>query len=137
MPTVRVTCPECEHTFNVAESRVGGLVNCRDCGVEFRVEFAEDEQQPEPDERGRRKGARGRVDADAEPETWKTDLPIRSPMPLLVTLVCLQVLVAALLVVNWFLPPSTFSSPTTSQNYYYSYPTTKPTATSTPATRKW
>lgn len=139
MPSVRVTCPECDYTFSVAESRVGGLVACRDCGVEFRVEFADDEPQ-ERDERPTAHSpprTKSRVDADNEPETWKSDLPIRSPAPLLLTLVGLQVLVAGVLVLNWFLPPGTFSSPTTKNNSYYSYPTTPKAAPSAPVTRKW
>jgi hypothetical protein len=140
VPTVRVTCPECEYTFSVAESRVGGLVNCRDCGIEFRVEFADDEEPQERDERpqGRHPArTKSRVDADSEPETWKSDLPIRSPVPLLLTLAGLQVLVAGILVLNWFLPAGTFSSPTTQNNSYYSYPTSPKSTSSTPTTRKW
>lgn len=138
MPSVRVTCPECEYTFSVAESRVGGLVNCRDCGVEFRVEFADDEPPP----RGERPTepapprTKSRVDADSEPDTWKSDLPIRSPVPLLLTLAGLQVLVAGILVLNWFLPAGTFSPPTTQSNSYYSYPTAPKPVAITPVTRK-
>jgi hypothetical protein len=140
VPSVRVTCPECEYTFSVAESRVGGLVACRDCGVEFRVEFAEEDEHQEPKrgERPRERAparTRSRVDADSEPETWKSDLPIRSPVPLLLTLAGLQVLVAGVLVLNWFLPATTWSTPTTQGKSYYSTPTTP--YTPPPTTRKW
>ncbi len=137
MPTVRVTCPECDFTFSIADSRVGGLITCRDCKGEFRVEFAEDEEQqpaaeardgadPDRDDRPSRRPAaprtRSRLDADHEPEEWKTDLPIRSPVPLLLILTGLQVLAAGFLVFNWFVPVGSAAySPTTS--YYSSYPT--------------
>ena len=149
MPTVRVTCPECDFTFSIADSRVGGLISCRDCKAEFRVEFAEDEEQPpaakvddrddggEEDDRPSRRPAprtRSRVDADHEPEEWKTDLPIRSPVPLLLILVGLQVLAAGFLVFNWFMPVgSATNAPTTS--YSSSYPTA-PKATGTLSTRR-
>ena len=141
MPTVRVTCPECEFTFSIADSRVGGLIACRDCKAEFRVEFAEEEDEHQPaaqlpaaaptrddDDRPAAR-TRSRMDADHEPEEWKTDLPIRSPMPLLFILVGLQVVAAGFLVFNAFMPAASASgSPTTS--YYSSYPTT-PKATGT------
>ena len=139
MSTVRVTCPECEFAFNVAESRVGGLVACRDCQAEFRVEFAEDEKPPaeeKPPALEERPASpaprtRSRVDADHEPDAWKTDLPIRSPVPLLLILAGLQVLAAGFLVVNWFFPvQSTFSTPSTAA-YYSTYPTA-PNATGNP-----
>ena len=149
MPTVRVTCPECDFSFSIADSRVGGLITCRDCKAEFRVEFAEDEeQQPaakadgrddrgEEDDRPSRRPAprtRSRVDADHEPEEWKTDLPIRSPVPLLLILTGLQVLAAGFLVFNWFMPVGSAAySPTTS--YYGSYPTA-PKVAGTLSTRK-
>ena len=37
-------------------------------------------------------------DTDDEPEEWQTALPMRSPLPLLFTLIGIQVAVAALLV---------------------------------------
>ncbi len=141
MPTVRVTCPECEFSFSIADSRVGGLIACRDCKAEFRVEFAEEEDEPPAaaappvatDDRPSRRAARTRMDADHEPETWKTDLPIRSPMPLLFILVGLQVVAAGFLVFNGFMPAGGgTSSPTYS--YYGNYPTAPKVAT--PATRR-
>jgi hypothetical protein len=151
VPTVRVTCPECDFTFSIADSRVGGLITCRDCKSEFRVEFAEDEEEPPaagtreeaapdaPDDRPSRRPAprtRSRVDADHEPEEWKTDLPIRSPVPLLLILTGLQVLAAGFLMFYWFVPVGSATySPTTS--YYSSYPTApKATLTVTPSTRR-
>lgn len=141
MSTVRVTCPECDFTFSIADSRVGGLITCRDCKAEFRVEFAEEDEADERDKPTRRDDrddqpqpkitpsarTKSRMDVDHEPEEWKTDLPLRSPMPLLIILVGLQVLVAGFLVLNWFFPVSSASAaPTTS--YYSSYPTaSKPT----------
>lgn len=146
MPTVRVTCPECDFTFAIADTRVGGLIACRDCKAEFRVEFAEDEggaaadadARDNRDERPSRSSARtrSRPDADSEPETWKTDLPIRSPMPLLIVLVCLQLLVAGFLIINWLVPASTGNSyPTNS--YYRSDSGPPKTVSNTPTTRKW
>lgn len=125
MPTVRVTCPECEFAFSIADTRVGGLITCRDCNAEFRVEFAEEgEPEAEREERPERPAprTRSRVDADHEPETWKTDLPLRSPVPLLLVLVGLQVLVAGFLLLNWFIPPAQAGSPT--GVYYYAPATT-------------
>lgn len=136
MQTVRVTCPECDFTFSIADSRVGGLIACRDCKAEFRVEFAEDDEQaesPAPSkpaaDRPTAKPARtrSRVDVDSEPEAWKTDLPIRSPSPLLLTLVGLQVLVAGFLVLNWFMPAGAISNSQPTYSYYNSYPTTPKT----------
>jgi hypothetical protein len=40
-----------------------------------------------------------RNDPDDEPEEWKTALPMRSPVPLLLILIAAQAVVAALLVV--------------------------------------
>ena len=160
MPTVRVTCPECDFSFSIADSRVGGLITCRDCKSEFRVEFAEEEeQQPAPvnapadrdtrddredqDDRDARDArpsrrptprTRSRLDADHEPEEWKTDLPIRSPIPLLLILTGLQVLAAGFLVFYWFMPAGSFST-TTTTSYYGSYPTA-PKATGTMSTRR-
>ena len=148
MPTVRVTCPECEHAFNIADTRVGGLITCRDCRAEFRVEFAEDDvagdrddrerdDRDDPDERPapRSKATRSRVDVDTEPEAWKTDLPLRSPVPLLLILVGLQVIVAVFLVVNWFVPVATPSAQPTG-SYYYNSPQTAPKATTSATTRR-
>jgi hypothetical protein len=110
VPTVRVTCPECDYTFGVSDARVGGLITCRDCSAEFRAEFAEDEAETPTK-------TRNRPDADAEPEAWKTDLPIRSPMPLLAILAGLQVLAAGFLLLNWIYPVAS-SSPTQQGSYY-------------------
>jgi hypothetical protein len=146
VPTVRVTCPECDFSFAIADTRVGGLIACRDCKAEFRVEFAEDEgdaaeaapdTRRDRDERPSRSPARtrSRPDVDSEPETWKTDLPIRSPMPLLIILVCLQVLVAGFLLINWLVPASSNSGRPT--NSYYRSDTVAPkTVPSTPNTRR-
>ena len=145
MSTVRVTCPECDFSFSIADSRVGGLIVCRDCKAEFRVEFAEDEadERDEParrEDRPRTKSQPGsrtksRMDADHEPEEWKTDLPLRSPVPLLVVLVVFQVLVAGFLVVNWFFPVNSASA--TPTNSYYSPYSTAPKATGfTPTMKK-
>jgi len=136
--TVRVTCPECDFSFSIADSRVGGLIACRDCKAEFRVEFAEDDEpassaapikpSTDRDDRPASKPARtrSRVDVDSEPEAWKTDLPIRSPAPLLLTLVGLQVLVAGFLVLNWFMPAGAQTSQPT-YSYFNNYPTTTKT----------
>jgi hypothetical protein len=146
VPTVRVTCPECDFSFAIADTRVGGLIACRDCKAEFRVEFAEDDRAAaaEPDDRQDRDErpsrsparTRSRPDADSEPETWKTDLPIRSPMPLIIVLVCLQVLVAGFLILNWVMP---VSSGTTNPTFSYYRSDTPPpkTVQVTPTTRKW
>jgi hypothetical protein len=155
VPTVRVTCPECEHAFNIPDTRVGGLITCRDCRAEFRVEFAEDDATDdrdrdarEPDDAGRddredhddrpaprRPATRSRMDVDSEPEAWKTDLPLRSPVPLLLILTGLQVIVAIFLVVNWFVPVTTPSGPPTGSYYYNSSSSTTKPATN--PTRKW
>jgi hypothetical protein len=143
VPTVRVTCPECEHAFNIADTRVGGLITCRDCRAEFRVEFAEEDAADDRDDRDdrerdgnddpeerpapRRKATRSRMDVDTEPEAWKTDLPLRSPVPLLLVLVGLQAVVAVFLVVNWFVPVGVPSSPTTGS--YSNSSSTAPTGT--------
>lgn len=159
MPTVRVTCPECDFTFSIADSKVGGLITCRDCKSEFRVEFAEDEEPPaaaaadprsaaddrdaaeDRDDRPSRRPpprTRSRMDADHEPEEWKTDLPIRSPVPLLLILTGLQVLAAGFLVLYGVLPAGSASTISTTTSYYSSYPTAPQTAKSgTPSTRKW
>jgi hypothetical protein len=149
VPTVRVTCPECEHAFNITDTRVGGLITCRDCRAEFRVEFAEDDAADEhadrerddrddADERPapRRKATRSRMDVDNEPEAWKTDLPLRSPVPLLLILVGLQVIVAIFLVVNWFFPVATPSAQPTGSYYYNASSPTAPKATTSGPTRK-
>lgn len=148
MPTVRVTCPECDFTFSIADSRVGGLITCRDCKAEFRVEFAEDEadEREEPARRDDRDDrpppksktasrTNSRMDADHEPEGWKSDLPLRSPVPLLIFLVGLQALVAVFLVLNWFFPAGSASvTPTTS--YYSPYSTAPKPAGFTPTTSR-
>ena len=75
--------------------------------------------------------------ADHEPEEWKTDLPIRSPVPLLLILTGLQVLTAGFLVVYWFMPAGSFSS-TATTSYSSGYPTApRATSSGTPSTRKW
>lgn len=128
MATVRVTCPECAYSFTVAESRVGGLVTCRDCTAEFRLEFAEDdrtatEESPKPTVR---KNAVSRPDLDSEPEEWKTDLPIRSPVPLLLVLAGLQVVVAGFLIIHWLFPD--LGTIPTGPKLYQGYPATPTTA---------
>lgn len=139
MSSVRVNCPECNYHFAVAESRVGGLVKCRDCGAEFRVEFAEENEQ---DDRGEQPAAaarprtRSRVDVDQEPEEWKSDLPIRSPMPLLLVLAGLQVLVAGFLLINFFIPVAA-ASPTQGGSYYRDPGATTTKKATTPSTQKW
>lgn len=150
MPTVRVTCPECEHAFNIADTRVGGLITCRDCRAEFRVEFAEDDAPADDAREGRerddrdapgdrpaprRKATRSRTDVDNEPEAWKTDLPLRSPVPLLLVLVGLQAIVAIFLVVNWFFPVATPSAQPTGSYYYNSFSTAPKATTSSPTRR--
>jgi hypothetical protein len=119
---VRVTCPECEFAFNIAETRVGGLITCRDCQAEFRVEFAEDDPA-EPDRTTKaapdptskpRPATRSRHNLDTVPDAWKADVPIGSPVPFFLVLVGLQVLVAAFLAVCWFYPTGGWvSTPTT------------------------
>ena len=140
MPSVRVTCPECDYTFVISDRVVGGLVACRDCKAEFRVEFADDTDdapaEPERDDRTRKKApphTRSRPNVDSEPEAWKTDLPIRSPVPIILGLVGVQLVVALLLAANWFFP-SILSTPSSQKGSYYNgY--TEPTKTR--PTAKW
>ncbi len=139
MPSVRVTCPECNLSFNIPDRAVGGLVACRDCNAEFYVEMERDETAD--DERPLEKApprprSRSRPDVDSEPVEWKSDLPVRSPLPILLGLVGVQAVVGVLLLANWFFPIGG-STPTGTKPGYYSPDAPKTAPSKTTGTRKW
>ena len=117
MPSVRVTCPECAYSFVISDRAVGGLVACRDCHAEFAVEMEVDEAVDDDREERPPPRTRSRANPDGEPEEWKTALPVRSPLPILLGLVGVQAVVGVLLLANWFFPLAV-AAPGTTPGYY-------------------
>ena len=94
MASDRVECPECQARFLVPEDQLDGVIVCRDCRAEFQLEPLD-----EPELAPKKPRAKSKVaSTDDEPDEWKTDLPVRSPIPILIALVIVQGVIGLVLI---------------------------------------
>ncbi len=88
---IKISCPNCDRKYNLADTMAGKTIRCKDCEKQFRVDdpHAEDSLMSEADGRRKRSalGARsGKADFDDDED--EADRPQRSNRGVLFMIAC-------------------------------------------------